>query len=103
MNHNIIRLQRLNLRLRQLSRTAGGQYQSQAETEREQREKRKYGAAGLLVGAGAIAAGKAAASKIGSLNPDGLKRVGDLLKKMPLRGNRVLSGGALASALRNLR
>lgn len=104
MTNRQFQLARLRLkRLHQLARNAGGQFQSEAERLREEREQRKYGAAGLVAGAGAYAGAKVAASKIGSLNPDGIRKIGDLLKRLPLRGGRILSGGALASALKNLR
>lgn len=59
-------------------------------------------AGGLAGAAGLTVAGRTAAPKIGSLGSSGIKRVADQLAKFPLRGGRVLSGGALAEALKKI-
>lgn len=107
-HHNLTRLRQLNRRLHALNRDATGRYQTTAEIEREEREQRRSGitgaAGGAVLAGGAYAAARSvASSKIGSIGPDGIRKVGDLLKRLPLRGGRILSGGALGAALKNLR
>lgn len=96
-------LRRLRLRLRQLSRSANGRYQSKEERQREDAEKAKIGVAGIAGGAAIYGARNSAAARIGSLGPEGIRKVGDQLKKFPVRGSRILTGGALAEALKRIK
>lgn len=101
-------LRQLRRRLREIreladGRDVSGRYLTTAERRKREEEEHRAaigGAAGVAAAGGAYAAGRAAVS---SLKPNGAKAVKETIKKLPLRARRILSGGALASALRNLR
>lgn len=99
-NSKLQKIRRMNSRLRQLSRASNDQ-QQQEEIDASERRKRVAG--GLAGVAGLTVASRKAAPKIGSLGSSGMKRVADQLAKFPLRGGRILSGGALAQALKKIR
>lgn len=101
---HIDHLRSVTARLRQLSsRSASGRFQPEAERQREATERRRSAAAGIVGGAGAYAAGKSAANKITSIGPDGIRAAREAIKKVPLRGPRILTGGALAAALKKFK
>lgn len=102
-NPRIQLLQQTSRRLRQLSQSVDGRFQSNAERDREAAAKRKVGTVGVVGGLGLYGVGKAAASKIGSIDAEGIGRIRARMKKFPMPGRRLLSGGALAQALKKMR
>ena len=101
--NNTTELRRIRLRLKRLRRSVDGRHQTRAERDREEGEKRKAGTAGVGAGAGAYVMSRPGASKIKTLTPKGIEKIAKTVKNVPLRGSRILTGGALAEALRNMR
>lgn len=91
-------------RLHQLAaRSADGKFQTAAERQRERRVQSGTAAAAVAGTGAAVYGGKAAAAKVAAIGPDAIRRVRDTVKKLPLPGRRILTGGALISALKNLK